>query len=194
MAGNTNSVTGYTEAFYNAYKLGYEAILQEKRFFWEGTMRMEALEGENKSYDFVSSIELDEKEERFGDIPIEDMTHNRRWISPRYFRKGIYVDSEDQIMLQSDPTSAYMQALMKGSIRTMSGHVHAPVLSQQGWKATRLLGTRGIVSDRARPATTGHRLSWPARYGEIYTLGYLLSTGHKILRFALTSTVSLDWM
>ena len=51
----------------------------------------------------------------------------------------------------------------QGSIRTISGHVHSPVLSQQGWKATRLLGTRGIVSDRARPATTGRLLSRSAR-------------------------------
>jgi len=121
MAGNTNSVDGYTEAFYNAYKIGYEAILQEKKFFWDGTMRMEPLEGENKSYDFVGSIELTEKSERFADVPIEDMTHNRRWISPRYFEKGIYRDDLDQIALQSDPTSAYMEALMKGSIRTMNG-------------------------------------------------------------------------
>ena len=49
------------------------------------------------------------------------------------------------------------------SIRTMNEHVHSPVLSQQGWKATRLLGTRGIVSYRAWPATTGRCLSRPAR-------------------------------
>lgn len=121
MAGNTNSVTGYAEAFYDAYTTGYEAILQEKKFFWEGTMRMEPLQGENQSYDFVSSIDLDEKVSRFEDIPIEDMTHNRRWISPKYFRKGIFVDDEDQIALHTDPTSDYMQALLKGSIRTMNG-------------------------------------------------------------------------
>jgi hypothetical protein len=47
----------------------------------------------------------------------------------------------------------------------MSGHAHSPVLSPQGWKATRLLSTRGITSYRARPATTGRRLSRPAQRG-----------------------------
>ena len=62
---NTNSTDGYTEAFYDAYTRGYEAILQEKKFFWDGTMRMEALQGENQSYDFVGSIELTERTNYF---------------------------------------------------------------------------------------------------------------------------------
>ena len=114
---NTNTTSGYTEAFYDAYTRGYEAILQERKFFWAGTMRMEPLQGENQSYDFVSSIELTEKTTRFDDVPVEDMTHNRRWISPRWFRKAIFKDDEDQVMLQADPTSDYIQALAMGAIR-----------------------------------------------------------------------------
>ena len=116
-ARNTNSTTGYTEAFYNSYTAGYEHVLQERKPQYQGLLREERIEGENESYDFLGTIELTEKATRFEDIPIEDMTHNRRWITPKWFRKGIFVDKEDDIALHTDPTSDYIQALAKGVIR-----------------------------------------------------------------------------
>jgi len=116
-ATNTNSTSGYTEAFYNAYTAGYEHILQEKKPQYQGLLREERIEGENESYDFLGTIELDQKTTRFEDLPIEDMTHNRRWITPEWYRKGIFVDKEDDIALHTDPTGDYIQALAKGVIR-----------------------------------------------------------------------------
>ena len=114
---NTNTTSGYTEAFYNSYTTGYEAVLQQKSPKYQGLLREERIEGENESYDFLGTIELDQKTTRFEDIPIEDMTHNRRWIAPSWYRKGIFVDKEDDIALHTDPTSDYIQALAKGAIR-----------------------------------------------------------------------------
>ncbi len=114
---NTNATSGYTEAFYNAYTAGYEHILQERKPAYKGLMREERIEGEYESYDFLGTIELDAKSTRFEDIPIEDMTHNRRWIFPAWYRKGIFVDKEDDIALHTDPTGDYIQALAKGEIR-----------------------------------------------------------------------------
>jgi hypothetical protein len=114
---NTNSTSGYTEAFYNSYTTGYEAVLQQRKPMYQGLLREERIEGENESYDFLGTIELDEKTTRFEDIPIEDMTHNRRWITPKWYRKGIFIDKEDDIALHTDPTSDYIQALAKGEIR-----------------------------------------------------------------------------
>jgi len=114
---NTNATSGYTEAFYNAFTAGYEHILQERKPLYQGLVREERITGEYKSYDFLGDIELDDKTERFADIPIEDMVHNRRWIYPAWARKGIFVDKEDDIALQADPTSDYIQALAKAVIR-----------------------------------------------------------------------------
>ncbi len=114
---NTNSTTGYTEAFFNSYTTGYEHVLQERKPQYQGLVREERIEGESESYDFLGTIELDAKATRFEDIPIEDMTHNRRWITPTWFRKGIFVDKEDDIALHTDPTGDYIQALAKGVIR-----------------------------------------------------------------------------
>jgi hypothetical protein len=114
---NTNSTSGYTEAFFNSYTTGYEHVLQQNKPKYQGLLREERIEGENESYDFLGTIELDQKTDRFSDIPIEDMLHNRRWISPVWYRKGIFVDKEDDIALHTDPTSDYIQALAKGEIR-----------------------------------------------------------------------------
>ncbi len=114
---NTNSTTGYTEAFFNSYTAGYEAVLQQRKPMYQGLVREERIEGENESYDFLGTIELDEKTSRFEDIPLEDLTHNRRWITPKWYRKGTLVDKEDDIALHTDPTGDYIQALAKGVIR-----------------------------------------------------------------------------
>ncbi len=114
---NTNSTTGYTEAFFNSYTAGYEHVLQEKKPQYQGLLREERIEGENESYDFLGTIEMTKKATRFEDIPVEDMTHNRRWITPEWYRKAIFVDKEDDIALHTDPTGDYIQALAKGIIR-----------------------------------------------------------------------------
>lgn len=123
--GNTNNTRGYTEAFVNAYTAGYEQVLQEMADVYAGKTRVDSIVGENKSYDFLGTIELDEKIARYEDLPVEDMLHNRRWIFPRWFRKAIFVDNEDAIMQHTDPTSDYIQALANGIIRLKNDVIHA---------------------------------------------------------------------
>jgi hypothetical protein len=122
---NANDTSGYQEAFYQAYKTGYEAILQEMNDVYGGRTRVDMLEGERKAYDFLGTIELTQKATRFEDIPIEEMDHNRRWMTPKWYRKGIFVDSEDQILMHTDPTGDYIQALAKGIMRTKNDLVYA---------------------------------------------------------------------
>lgn len=115
---NTNSTAGYwDEAFYNAYTAGFKHVLQESRDAYGDSVMMDALEGENKAYDFVGKIDLDEKTTRFEDLPRDDVAHNRRWMSPKWYRKRVFVDDEDQIALLADPTSDYIKGLAKAVIR-----------------------------------------------------------------------------
>jgi hypothetical protein len=123
---NTNTTSGYwDEAFYNAYTAGYKHVLQESRDAYAGTTMVDRLEGENKAYDFVGTIELTKKAKRFEDLPLDDVAHNRRWMSPVYYRKRVFVDDEDQIALLADPTSAYIQAMAKGIIRLKNDVIYA---------------------------------------------------------------------
>lgn len=122
--GNTNDTSGYAEAFYNAYQAGYEHILQEVTDVYGSVVRNESIEGEHKAYDFLGSIELTKKTQRFADVPVDELDHNRRWVSPSWYRKGIYVDSEDQIMMHTDPTGDYMKALAKAVVRTKNDVIY----------------------------------------------------------------------
>ena len=123
--GNTNDVRGYPEAFVNAYTPGYEHVLQELDDVYAGKTRQDAIRGQNKSYDFLGTIDLDEKIARFEDLPVDDLVHNRRWIHPRWFRKAIFVDNEDQIMEHTDPTGDYIQALANGGVRLKNDVIHS---------------------------------------------------------------------
>lgn len=124
--GNVNATSGYwDEAFYHAYTAGYKQILQEENDAYAGATAIDSLQGDNKSYDFVGSIDLERKTTRFQDIPITDVAHNRRWMDPEWYRRGVYVDDEDQIALLADPTSAYIQAMAKGVIRTKNDVINA---------------------------------------------------------------------
>ena len=123
--GNVNNTSGYAQAFFQSYKTGYEMVLQEAKDVYAGVTRVDALVGERKAYDFLGTIDLTKKTTRFGDIPIEDMDHNRRWISPVWYEKGIYVDDLDKMCLHTDPTSDYIQSIAKGVIRKKNDVIHA---------------------------------------------------------------------
>lgn len=122
--GNTNDTRGYVEAFINAYTPGYEHVLQELDDVYAGRVRMDSIEGENKAYDFLGTIDLKKKQARFEDIPIDDMVHNRRWIFPEWYRKGIFVDREDEIMEHTDPSGDYLKGLANGIIRLKNDVIH----------------------------------------------------------------------
>lgn len=138
--GNVNDTSGYTQAFYSAYKSGFEHVLQEAKDVYAGVTRMDTIEGEKKAYDFLGTIDLTQKQARFEDIPIEELDHNRRWISPSWYRKGIYVDDEDKIALLADPTSDYIQAIAKGVIRKKNDVIfaafEADVSGGKDWNAS----------------------------------------------------------
>lgn len=123
--GNTNTIRGYTEAFVNAYTPGYEHVLQEMDDVYAGKTRVDAIRGENKAYDFLGTIDLEKKKARFEDIPIDDMVHNRRWMFPEWYRKGIFVDKEDEIMEHTDPSGDYIKALANGVVRLKNDVIHA---------------------------------------------------------------------
>jgi hypothetical protein len=122
--GNTNNTRGYTQAFVNSYTPGYEQVLQELDDVYAGKSRVDSLKGENKAYDFLGTIDLEKKKARFEDIPIDDMVHNRRWMFPEWYRKGIFVDNEDAIMEHTDPSGDYIQALANGVVRLKNDVIH----------------------------------------------------------------------
>lgn len=123
--GNVNDVSGYTEAFYQSYKAGMQEVLQETIDVYAGATQMDMIEGERRAYDFVGKIDLTQKTTRFGDIPIDEIDHNRRWLFPQWFEKGVYVDDLDKMMLLTDPTSNYMKEIKNGVVRKKNDVIYA---------------------------------------------------------------------
>lgn len=190
---NTNAINSYTEAFYNAYTAGYEHVLQERKPAYQGLVREERIEGENESYDFLGTIELDQKVTRFEDIPIEDMTHNRRWITPEWYRKGIFVDKEDDIALHTDPTSDYIKALAKAVIRkeneTITDAFFADVGGGKTPNADTYTLTNSIYIYSSRITTGGRTLVHDVQSD--YTAGGV-STGLTIEKLILARQALLE--
>ncbi len=123
--GNTNNTRGYTEAFINAYTPGYTHVLQELDDVYAGKTRVDSIKGEFKSYDFLGTIEMEKKKARYEELPVGDFVHNRRWIYPEWYRKRVFVDSEDEIMEHTDPTGEYIQGLANAIVRLKNDVVHA---------------------------------------------------------------------
>jgi hypothetical protein len=138
--GNVNDTSGYTEAFYSAYNGMYQHVLQEQNDVYAGITRVDSIEGEKKAYDFLGTIDLTEKTTRFEDIPIEEVDHNRRWIAPRWWRKGIFWDPEDGVAQFASVMPEYINALAKGVIRTKNDLVYtafeASVQGGKDWAAS----------------------------------------------------------
>ena len=123
--GNTNSTLGYwDEAFYKAYQAGYSQILQENNDAYAGLTLTDSIQGEFKAYDFVGTVDLTKKDTRFEDLPRTDVAHNKRWIYPEWYRKRIFIDTEDNIALMADPTSSYITAIGAGVIRVKNDVIH----------------------------------------------------------------------
>lgn len=123
--GNVNDTSGYAEAFKDTYDGVFRDVLQESMDVYAGATGVDVLEGEHKFYDFVGTIDLSQKTTRFADVPIDTVDHNRRRMSPVFYRKGVYKDLEDIIALVADPTSAYLRALSKGHIRKKNDVIYA---------------------------------------------------------------------
>lgn len=102
----------YTGLFINAYNAAYTQVPQEMKNPFDGTVTTVPITGEYMSYDDIGTATGKEKTTRFTKRTPADITHRRRWISPRYFYADpMLVDKQDNIALHSDPTSAYMQAM-----------------------------------------------------------------------------------
>jgi hypothetical protein len=103
---------------------------------YAGKTRVDSIEGENKAYDFLGTIEMKKKIRRFEDLPVDDMVHNRRWVFPEWYRKAIFVDKEDDIAMHTDPAGDYIKALANGIVRLKNDVIHGSFfLDVKGGKA-----------------------------------------------------------
>ncbi|QAZ38437.1 hypothetical protein C1M51_02815 [Methylibium sp. Pch-M] len=78
--------------------------------------------GEGKSATVVNqigSVEADERTTRYDDITPGDPLHTRPWVYPRHFDKAVFFDTLDQMQMNANPQSEYVQAIVAAIHRKM---------------------------------------------------------------------------
>ncbi len=109
----------YTDLFYLAYTSQLKDVPQERRNVFDGTMTMDALEGEYKSYDDIGISTLRKKTTRFAQVVHSDNDMRRRWLYPEWYYDAKLVDRQDQIAQLADVENGFMRSMIYASERQM---------------------------------------------------------------------------
>lgn len=91
--------------------------------------------------DQVDAIEADERTTRYDDIVPGDPAHTRPWVFPRSFDKAVFLDTIDQLRMNANPQSEYVQAVVAAINRKMDDEC-----VRSFWDA-RLVGENGTTSE-----------------------------------------------
>jgi hypothetical protein len=91
--------------------------------------------------DQIDAIEADERTTRYDDIVPGDPAQTRPWVFPRHFDKAVFLDTIDQVRMNANPQSQYVQAVVAAINRKMD---------DEGIRAffdARLTGENGTTSE-----------------------------------------------
>lgn len=97
--------------------------------------------------DFVDVGEARERDQLYDDIVWDDPIHNRPWVYPRHFDKAIPFDSIEQMQMNANPTSAYVEGVVSALNRKED------VEAIRALFADRQTGEAGEVTDSFLTAT-----------------------------------------
>lgn len=101
----------YENLFYNAYTAARMQVPQERMNPFNGTVTMDVLMGENKSYDDIGVGTMKKKTTRFADVVHTDNEMRRRWLFPEYYYDAKLTDKQDNIALLGDPTGDFITSM-----------------------------------------------------------------------------------
>lgn len=68
---------------------------------------------------FIEAVEADERTTLYAAMPLSAATHKRPWVYPRHFDKAIPFDSIEQMQMNANPQSSYVQTLVAAINRKM---------------------------------------------------------------------------
>ena len=67
----------------------------------------------------IDAFEADERTGLYDDIVFAEPTHTRPWVYPRHFDKAVPFDSIEQMQMNANPTSEYVQGVVAALNRKM---------------------------------------------------------------------------
>ncbi len=85
-----------------------EILSQQRPSRLMGTVTLDTAMGEEKFYDQISSVELQEIVTRHADILQSDTPHARRRVTPRWYGRADFVDNRDQLTTMLQLTGPYL--------------------------------------------------------------------------------------
>jgi hypothetical protein len=86
-------------------------------------------------------VEAEERTARYDDIVPADPTHNKPWVFPRFFDRAVLFDSMDQMKMNANPQSEYVQTLVNAINRKKDDEVI------RAFFADRLVGENGTTTE-----------------------------------------------
>lgn len=87
-------------------------VCQQKESLFEKAVRVESVLGaEDKSFDSMGKLELEEKTGRNVQTPTTDPSTQRRWVNTTPFHQAVLKDIDDDLSMALDPQSDFIQGL-----------------------------------------------------------------------------------
>lgn len=121
---------------------------------FRGATRVEHEQGERNSFDQLEATNMAKRNGRHQLTNWEDPDGDRRWVISDPYDKAFMIDKPEKIRLLVDPTSEYVQAMVKGAARAMDDVVIVAF-------------TAATVSGRAGTATTAYDTTMDITSGSV---------------------------
>lgn len=128
-------------AYVNAFNAGFSQAFQQSTSKLRPFVEIDRQSAEFEYYDRIGlADDMTEVTTRYGDNPVSDIPHDRRRIGLRDYEIGKPIDEKDLIRVATDPSSAYMQALVATANRKVDDLIIA------GLTSTAYTGKAGATS------------------------------------------------
>lgn len=130
-------------AFYSVqYASAVELLAQQMAAKVAPTFTPMTAEGKSATVvNQIDAIEADERTTRYDDIVPGDPTHTRPWVFPRHFDKAVFFDTIDQVRMNANPQSEYVNALVASIRRKQDDEAIRAMF------ADRLVGENGTTTE-----------------------------------------------
>ena len=184
----TNGPSAITVAEKKQFIEGYEHAYQQSESILDPLVDKCTQQSESDIYQRIGEAEdMREDVTRFGDNPTSDIPHDARHISLRHFELGKHiVDPKDRMVVVSDPSNAYTQALLKSGRRKRDDFIIDKYFAdaRTGKEGTEMVSYTRTPNDendaKVRVGALSKGSSNPIKTGGIFTLTGAASEGVSV--------------
>jgi len=113
-----NLTDGIPTNFVDDFKNDLYHVCQQKQSLFERAVMIESIVGaEDKAFDMIDKMEMQNKEGRNPNTPRNDISTQRRWVSTDPYHNAYQFDMDDDLSHKLDPAGATVTSLRRGRNR-----------------------------------------------------------------------------